>query len=73
MCSTGICRRRSGAPIQETSYDRLKAEFCHVVFDSLSFIKRLPVASSFLLVLTTLVSIGRELMLSHTSKYLAVG
>lgn len=60
-------------PRQETGYDKTKEEFCNVVIDSFSFIKRLPAASSFLLVLSTLVSItssylGIELVLNRKIK-----
>jgi hypothetical protein len=57
---------------EETCRDRSKDVLCNVRGDSFSFLRRLPVASSFLLTLTTLLSVtsaylGIELVLNRAS------
>lgn len=59
--------------MQEVRHDTTKTECCNEVKDSWSFLKRLPIAASFVLVLTTLVSLtkayfGRELVLIRKGK-----
>lgn len=62
------------APIQETSYNESKEEFCcNDIIERYSFLKRIPSAHSFLLVLTTMVSyvasyFGKELVFPRSKR-----